>query len=171
MKKTNKFIEKIKDINNIIDIHLFSKVAKVKGNSMEPTFNDGDKIRYESLDSNHIGDLCIHYSELHQCYMFKRIIALPGDKVEWISGTLYLNDEETDLVDPRGGYSILPLVVPEGVIYLCGDNLSVSSDSRKSGPVSSASVTSISILKVSSRKGAFKGIVRAFNKIIGKHPR
>ena len=64
----------------------------------------------------------------------KRIIGLPGEKVEIISGKVYINDSETPLDEPylkntpKGDYG--PYYVPEDCYFMLGDNRNNSSDAR-----------------------------------------
>jgi signal peptidase I len=69
----------------------------------------------------------------------KRVIALPGDTVELRDGFVYLNSrvlQEPYIASPRstyGGTSLSDcqkLIIPEGSIFVLGDNRKVSSDSR-----------------------------------------
>ena len=64
----------------------------------------------------------------------KRIIGLPGGKVEIIDGKVYINDSETPLEEPylkttpKGSYG--PFYVPEGCYFVMGDNRNQSHDAR-----------------------------------------
>lgn len=64
----------------------------------------------------------------------KRIIGLPGDKVEIKDGKVYINDSETPLDDsfvsetPLGSFG--PYEVPENCYFMMGDNRNNSKDSR-----------------------------------------
>ena len=64
----------------------------------------------------------------------KRVIGLPGDKVQIIDGKVYINDSETPLDEPylpeppEGDYG--PYYVPEDSYFMLGDNRNWSKDSR-----------------------------------------
>ena len=79
--------------------------------------------------------------ELGKDSYIKRVIGLPGEHVKIENGKVYINGEElkenylqsTVKTEPTGAFS--DLVVPEGCIFVMGDNRSCSDDSRKFGCV------------------------------------
>ena len=64
----------------------------------------------------------------------KRVVAVGGDTIEASGGTLYVNGEAQDepfLTPERiGAMSIQKQVIPEGCVFVLGDNRAVSIDSR-----------------------------------------
>lgn len=79
--------------------------------------------------------------------LVKRCVAVAGDEVDLINGALYVNGEFQDepYVLGRPSYPLIeadgigpisyPYVVPEGTIWVMGDNRTNSNDSRYFGPV------------------------------------
>ncbi len=127
---------------------------QVKGASMEPTFISGDyiltsKVTYK-LRSLERGDVVVFKSPKNPDIDYiKRVIGLPGDKINFKNGEVYVNDAQlsenyisakTNLWEAGYSKENAPVVVPEGEIFVMGDNRPRSSDSREFGPVSEESI-------------------------------
>ena len=119
-----------------------------EGGSMQPSFHDGDRI----LMSDNLGDLrrsdiiYFRYPKDETKFYMKRIIGLPGEKVEVKNGTVFVNDKEIDetpYLDPnlnRLGVSFPARIVDTDSYYVLGDNRDNSSDSRYWGTVSRSKI-------------------------------
>jgi signal peptidase I len=126
--------------------------------SMEPTLSEGDrvlvnKVSYD-LHDVHRGDVIVFELDDEDVGadgikdLIKRVIGLPGETIETRDGVVYVNDRALDepyladgtlTGDPRDGQnpSIERQTVPEGHVYVLGDNRSNSADSRypNRGPI------------------------------------
>ena len=113
--------------------------TEVEGASMENTLHNGDnlivdKLSYRFHDPERFDIVIFKYPDDESQLFIKRIIGLPGDKVEIIDGKVYINDSETPLEDsyvpetPLGSFG--PYEVPENCYFMMGDNRNNSKDSR-----------------------------------------
>ena len=113
--------------------------TEVEGASMENTLHNGDnlivdKLSYRFRDPERFDIVIFKYPDDESQLFIKRIIGLPGDKVEIIDGKVYINDSETPLEDsyvpetPLGSFG--PYEVPENCYFMMGDNRNNSKDSR-----------------------------------------
>jgi len=123
-------------------INFLTARIRVDGSSMEPNFHDGDyvivnRMAYRLGDIQR-GDVIVFPYPLHEEDDYiKRVIGLPGDHVAIYSGVVYLNGEP--LTEPyimeKPDTDLAETVIPDGYVYVMGDNRNASSDSRSWGPL------------------------------------
>lgn len=127
----------------------------VEGESMMPTLEEGNKlvvnkIGYQISDFNRF-DVIVFHANKKEDYV-KRIIGLPGDKIEYRDDQLFINGKKTDepfldiykeeLFGGRltGDFTLKEITgekrVPEGSLFVLGDNRLGSWDSRHFGYIS-----------------------------------
>ena len=116
---------------------LFLPILRIYGTSMHGTLDGGDIAVSVKSNSFEPGDIVAFYYNSN--LLVKRVIASAGDWVDISEdGTVYVNQQELDepyLKEPKalGETNIkLPYQVPEGKIFVMGDNRAVSIDSRNS---------------------------------------
>ena len=135
----------------------------VEGQSMYPTLNmkdDSDRVVLNRIShytkKYDRGDIVIIKKKIELGdSIIKRIIGVAGDKVEIKNGFVYLNDEKLNEVyikkqgvtRPEGIY-----IVPEGHVFVLGDNRTNSSDSRNYGFFSCDKILGEAIYRVNIMK-------------------
>lgn len=137
-----------------IRIFFFSNYV-VEGESMLPTLEEGNKVvvnkfGYETSDLKRFDVIVFHANEEED--FVKRIIGLPGDKVEYREDVLFVNGKKVSepflkpyREESPGGYltgdfTLEDLTgmekVPKGKLFVLGDNRLGSWDSRQFGFIS-----------------------------------
>ena len=82
----------------------------------------------------------------------KRVIALPGETIDIIDGKVYINGEVLlesyvkGLTNSNG--TVFPKTVPEGMVFVLGDNRKVSRDSREIGYIPIANIRGKAVLRI-----------------------
>lgn len=104
----------------------YFQTIQVSGESMEPTLRNGQRVlvsnAYALIGDIRKNDIVVIKGSSPGEFLIKRVHALGGQTVDW------LNVPGNWRID-QGKY-----VVPQGEIYVIGDNYAVSEDSRKFGP-------------------------------------
>jgi signal peptidase I len=121
----------------------------VSGHSMDTTLHDGDrvlvnKLSYRMHDPNR-GDVVVlkTIEGAGERDLIKRVVALPGETVEYRSCVMYIDGRE--LIEPYLDPTVVTptscggdqskLTVPANHVFVMGDNRGGSKDSRDIGPV------------------------------------
>ena len=116
----------------------------VGSESMVPTLMVWDRVLINKLAYDLVeperGDIVLFKSPNGgEDPLIKRVVGLPGEEIEFRDATLYVNGEaqgEPYLTRRRpAGKSYGPKRVPEGHVFVMGDNRANSFDSRYFGPV------------------------------------
>ncbi len=114
--------------------------------SMLPTLHEGESMgvekisRYSSLPAR--GDIVIVTAPDNNETLVKRAVGLPGDTLEVKNSKLYVNGQAVSepYVSQTAYNDFKAVTVPEGCIYVMGDNRAVSKDSRFFGPVNRSAI-------------------------------
>lgn len=116
--------------------------TEVSGSSMETTLSDKDqlivdKMTYRFRDPKRYDIVVFPYQYQDNTYYIKRIIGLPGETVQILSGMVYidgmrLDEHYGDEIMENPGIAEEPLTLGEDEYFVLGDNRNNSSDSRAS---------------------------------------
>ena len=142
-KNENKFVQFLREyvpyvvllIIILIFKHYFYSPVYVNGESMMSTLHDGDVMILDIIGSRNASfkrfDIVV--VDNGQELIIKRVIGLPGEKVEYRNHQLYINGKAIE--DPYGSSRTedFDVVVPKGEYFVMGDNRKNSMDSRYFG--------------------------------------
>lgn len=134
---------------------VFVQAFRIPSESMDPTLIKGDrvlvnKLSYRLHDVNR-GDVVVFDRPENlpggpddPQDLIKRVIGLPGDTLYARDGVVYVNDRPLDEPYLPEGTSTVnmdqPVTVPEGQVWVMGDNRGNSQDSRVFGPIPEDSI-------------------------------
>lgn len=133
----------------IIRTFLFAPFL-VDGQSMDPNLADQErlivnKLIYMAREPKR-GEILVFHATSEKDYI-KRVIGLPGETIEFKDDTLYIDGkahpepelEQIEAAYHKNGISYTtdfgPVQVPEGHLFVMGDNRPNSEDSRELGPI------------------------------------
>ncbi|SER36777.1 signal peptidase I [Gracilibacillus ureilyticus] len=137
--------------------HFLITPSIVKGESMMPNLEDGDRIILSKISQiDRFDEIAFEAPDSEDNYV-KRVIGFPGDTIEMKDDQLiingepheeeYLSEYKSNLAEGEKltpDFTLYELtgeeVVPEGTFFVLGDNRRVSKDSRSFGFISEESV-------------------------------
>lgn len=108
-------------------ISFTAQEKKINGTSMEPGLHDGEvvlvsKVVYWFGRGPGRGDIVIYKSSSGRV-IIHRVVGLPGESVQVVSGNLFINGQKVEESYIQGGVIALPLqVVPQDSYFIVGDN-------------------------------------------------
>ena len=131
--------------------------------SMEPTLDVGDRVLVNKLSYKlhdvHRGDVVVFErppgastgqdGEIKD--LIKRVIAVGGDTIEAREGDVYVNGERIDenYLEPGTPTDNLPpTTIPDGHLFMMGDNRTNSEDSRIFGPIDEDDIVGRAFIRV-----------------------
>ena len=133
--------------------------VEVDGPSMNMTLKTGQQLMVQKVSYHFTnpkrGDIVVFKPPGYEddTLYIKRVIGVPGDRVQIIDGYIYLNGEKYD--DPQWTEEILDpgiaeeeVTVGEGEYFVVGDNRNDSMDSRDFGAVDKSRIMGEAVLRI-----------------------
>lgn len=125
----------------------------IPSGSMEDTLLKNDrilvsKVQYYFRSPRH-GEIIVFWFSAEEKHFIKRVIGLPGDRIEMVRKKLYVNNvlqvepyvvHKGPAFDPARIDDIRPMTVPKDRFFVMGDNRDHSKDSRYWGFVEKSDV-------------------------------
>ncbi len=117
----------------------FFTLVQVSGPSMEETLHTGDRLIVTRINyTPKAGDIVVFRPDQHPREPYiKRVIATEGQKVDinFVKGIVYVDGKELEEdyiknLTQRQGDVEFPITVPEGCVFVMGDNRMESHDGR-----------------------------------------
>lgn len=141
MNKNSELLEWIKAILMAIVVAFIIRTflienVEVNQISMNPTFYEGDRVIISKLsykfNEPELGDIIVFTPPNQKQPYIKRVIGVGGDTVAIKDGKLYINGNVIDepYIQEEMTQDFDQVHVPEGTVFVMGDNRNYSKDSR-----------------------------------------
>ena len=170
MKKFYELIESICFPVIVITVLILfiCRVIVVDGDSMTNTLYDGEKVIITNFFYEpEKGDIVVTDGRIHNGRpLIKRVIAIEGDTIEidystgnvTINGQVIQEDYIKEKINTDNNKQDIKITIPEGYLFLMGDNRNGSLDSRELGIVDKQDILGKAIFRISplSRIGRVK---------------
>lgn len=126
--------------------------TEIVGDSMNPGLKDADILLVDQITKRfkEYNRFDIIIFEQKSSYLTKRVIGLPGEKIKYIDGKLYVDNQLVEEPFKINGSTsdIEEIVVPKNSYYVLGDNRINSKDSRSYGPIEDKRIIGKSFFRI-----------------------
>lgn len=139
-------------------------LVRVVGDSMNPTYTNGNLLATNKNDTEDFDDIDFYdvvvcdfsddpdkVKQINGHMIIKRVVGVPGDTIQVIDGYLYRNgeivkEEFERMMEP--GIVDSAITLNEHEFFILGDNRNNSFDSRYIGPVTEDNITNIVNIRI-----------------------
>lgn len=134
----------------LVTLSTFFTTGLVEGQSMSPTYQDNDFVMIANYKKIKRFDIVafVPPGQTKDRYV-KRVIGLPGDRVDYLNGELFINDIPVEDEFSKDTADFLfeehfdQKVIPKNSYFVLGDNRTNSKDSRTFGWVDQQEITGV----------------------------
>lgn len=127
----------------ILIISQWFTIVRISGSSMEPSLKDGSPVIVHKKADYQRGDIVI-IQQSNRAYIVKRIVGIGGDKILITSDSLFVNHSLVDNTPNHHNINYLfEVEVPDGTVFILGDNRLESTDSRDFGCINAERIIGI----------------------------
>ena len=107
---------------------------------------------YNKNYKNIFDKFCYNILEIGKYSYIKRVIGLPGEHIKIENGKVYINEEELEEDYLQEGIitqskTFQDIIIPDGYVFVMGDNREYSSDSRDFGCIPIEKIEGIAIFR------------------------
>lgn len=129
----------------LLVVHIFFELSYVSGESMAPTFENGDILLVKKWAAPKNGYIVTAYIEELDYVVVKRVIGMEGDRILITLHAMYRNGELLqEFTDGKeDDNKVYEMIVPDGYVFLMGDNWEHSLDSRSFGCIPTEAVRGV----------------------------
>lgn len=143
----------------VVAVLFFIKPIVVSGRSMEPTLSDGDYLlvsrqAYTMFSKAKTGDIVVFPqpdgSEKGKRLFIKRVIGTEGQRVQIKNNKVLVDGKilSENYIGTNRTFGRVDYVIPNGQVFVMGDNREHSSDSRIFGTISEKDITGKVLLRI-----------------------
>lgn len=155
MKKAGPFIIVVLVFVTALFVNMrVCRLSEVSGDSMYPNYKNGDVV-VVSLSKKEINrfDVVVFNDEETNKFLIKRVIGLPGEKVQIIDDYILVNDVLIDdyvhVTMGTAGLAKDEIELGENEYFVLGDNRTNSKDSRMLGAINVDDMIGKAVYKIS----------------------
>ncbi len=118
-------------------------IVRISGSSMEPSLKDGSIAIVNKKTDYKRGDIAVIRLP-SRTYMVKRITGIGGDQILIMSDSLFVNHSLVDNTPNHHNVNYqFEVEVPDGTVFILGDNRLESTDSRDFGCIDAECIIGI----------------------------
>lgn len=131
-------------------------ITPIENISMQPTLYANDRVFLDIASYKFVTpgrfDVVVFDSPIEKNTLYvKRVIGIPGDKIKISGGQIYIDDvqlKEDYLPKDTKTSGNIELTVPDGMVFVMGDNREHSDDSRMFGPITISSIKGHALFRI-----------------------